>query len=90
MDENEELHEWQNVDGHLKYEKKPNVVSLIPTKSDADYAKELKARSIEAWKPLLEIMQEANSNGFRIVINAGMNELGQAFIHNLEIQKIYK
>lgn len=66
------------------------IVSLVPNKTDAEYAAELKERAIEAWKPLLALMQEANSKGFRMVVNAGMNELGQAFIHNLEVQKIYK
>jgi hypothetical protein len=66
------------------------VARIVPTLSDADYARDLKERAIEAWKPLLALMQEANAKGFRIIVNAGMNELGQAFIHNFEIQKIYK
>ena len=66
------------------------VISLVPAKTDKEYAAELKVRAIEAWQPLLALMQEANNNGFRIIVNAGLNELGQAFIHNFEIQKIYK
>lgn len=66
------------------------ILQLAPAGTDAEYAAEIKVRAIEAWKPLLELMQEANKKGFRIVINAGMNELGQAFIHNMEVQKVYK
>ena len=67
-----------------------NIVKIIPAKTDAEYAADIKVRAIECWKPLLVLMEEAHKNGFRIIINAGLNELGQAFIHNMEVQKVYK
>lgn len=67
-----------------------NIAKLVPTLSDTEIAADLKARNIEAWKPILLLMEESHKKGFRVQINAGLNELGQAFIHNIEIMKIYK
>lgn len=69
---------------------KKTIVELVPGQTDAEIAADLKARNIEAWKPILLLMEEAHKKGFRVQINAGLNELGQAFIHNIEIIKMYK
>lgn len=83
-------HSMQDRINALKEAKADNIAKLVPGQSDAEIANDLKARSIEIWKPLLALMEEAHKKGFEVQINAGLNELGQAFIHNIKIMKIYK
>jgi hypothetical protein len=80
MDDNQEIFESNNK----------SIAKLVPTKSDTEIAAELKKEFIDAWQPLLQMMEKAHRMNFRVIVNAGMNELGHAFIHNMEIQRIYK
>jgi hypothetical protein len=42
------------------------VVQLVTTRSDAEIAADLKRRLLEAFKPVLEIFDEASSSGLAI------------------------
>ena len=42
------------------------VVQLVTTRSDAEIAADLKQRLLEAFKPVLEIFDEASSSGLAI------------------------
>lgn len=42
------------------------VAQLVTTKSEADIAADLKARAVEAMKPVADLMREANAAGLRL------------------------
>ena len=42
------------------------VVQLVTTRSDAEIAEDLKRRLLEAFKPVLEIFDEASASGLAI------------------------
>jgi hypothetical protein len=44
----------------------PTVAQLVPTKSDADRAGDLKAQLHAAWLPILALMDEAAKAGFLV------------------------
>ena len=66
-----------------------NVATLVPTKSDADVAAELKQRIVEAYAPILKIMDDARNAGFDIAVGAGQGPLGVSVIQQLKIMKAY-
>lgn len=66
-----------------------SVVTLVPTKSDKDRADEFRTRSLEAIKPLLDVMSEATRAGFNISFNISPNFMGQATVTSLGITKNY-
>lgn len=79
------------TDNDIKYDPSfAQIARLVPNKPDAELAQELKAEAIEAWGPILKFMEKAHKLNFRVVVNAGINELGHAFIHNMEIMRMYK
>jgi hypothetical protein len=43
-----------------------SVVQLVPTRSDGEIAADLKRRLLEAFKPVLEIFDEAATSGLAI------------------------
>jgi hypothetical protein len=65
-------------------------LSIVPAKTDKEYAAELKKRMIEAHKDILEIMNEAHENDFIVNVAIGMDGLGKITIQHLIISKIYK
>ncbi len=64
-----------------------NQIKLVPTKSDADLAAELKQEIIEAYKPALAALEKAIKAGFIVQVNCGMNFFGQMVINELIISK---
>ena len=64
-----------------------DTIKLVPTKSDADLAAELKQEIIEAYKPVLAVLEKANKAGFIVQVNCGMNCFGQMVINELIISK---
>jgi hypothetical protein len=65
------------------------VATLVPTKSDAEVAAELKKRAIEVYEPVLQLLNEANDAGFEISINSGMTPIGKQMITLLRVAKVY-
>jgi hypothetical protein len=67
-----------------------NIAQLVPTKSDADYAQELKKRIIDAYQPFLDILTEAKKHGFEIQMQSAANPIdNKVSITILQIIKIY-
>ena len=64
-----------------------DTIRLVPTKSDVDLAAELKQEIIEAYKPVLAVLEKANKAGFIVQVNCGMNCFGQMVIDELIISK---
>ena len=64
-----------------------DTIKLIPTKSDVDLAAELKQEIIEAYKPVLAVLEKANKAGFIVQVNCGINCFGQMIINELIISK---
>lgn len=62
-------------------------VKLVPTKSDADIARELKAKIVEASAALCSAFDEAKSHGFVANFNIGPDWTGSHKILNLELLK---
>lgn len=64
------------------------TVALVPAKTDKDYAAELKARIIEAYKPLIEVLQEATENNFIINCTVARNQAtGRIELQVIQIMK---
>ena len=66
-----------------------NVATLVPTKSDAEVAAELKKRAIEVYEPVLQLLNEAHAAGFEIAIGSGLAPIGRHMITHLRVAKVY-
>ena len=66
---------------------KNDTIRLVPTKSDADLAAELKQEIIEAYKPALAALEKASKTGFIVHVCCRMNCFGQMVIDELIISK---
>lgn len=66
-----------------------DTIKLIPTKSDADLAAELKQEIIEAYKPVLAALEKAHRAGFTVQLSCGINCFNQMIITQLIIAKHY-
>lgn len=65
-----------------------DLVKLIPNKTDQDYANELRARVIEAYKPLIAILQEATDNKFMVNATVGQSQVsGKIELMQLQLMK---
>ena len=64
-------------------------VKLVPTKSDADVAAELKQEIIKASGPFCEIFDKVVAAGFAINFQIGVNWTGKNSITHLELFKKY-
>lgn len=71
------------------YVKNANVSLLTPSKTDADFAADLKERIIGAYQPLFKVMEEADKKGFGINVQAGKTAMGKFDFAQLQIIKIY-
>jgi hypothetical protein len=70
----------------MKEIKMSEPLSLVPGKTDAEYAKELKEKIIEVYKPLLEVLTQANKDGFVVQCDVGPGAFG-IVINRLIIMK---
>jgi hypothetical protein len=71
------------------YRSPPSIAQLIPNKTDADYAAELRQRIIEAYGPLFALLEEADKRGFNINSTVGKDFLGKFTFATLQIMKVY-
>lgn len=66
-----------------------DIACIVPTKSDAEIAEELKHEIAEALKPVLEVTTKALSLGFQVNFNLGPNAFKQMVIQQLILSKNY-
>ena len=86
-------------DGQIKAENYPykennerinrNIAQLVPTKSDAELANELKEKVAEAYKPFLELLNEYDKYGLNVQAGVGKNAFGKYAIVQLQVLKVY-
>jgi hypothetical protein len=65
------------------------VAQLVPSKTDADYAAELRQRIVEAYKPLFTLLEEADKKGFNINSTVGKDYMGRFTFATLQVMKVY-
>lgn len=65
-------------------------IQLVPGKTDQDIASDIKRRLIEAYKPLLDLADEAQDNGLVFQCQIGPNAFGKFTIIQCQIMKVYK
>lgn len=70
-------------------ERPNNVAQLVPTKSDAELANELKEKVAEAYKPFLELLNEYDKHGLNVQAGVGKNAFGKYAIVQLQVIKVY-
>ena len=68
---------------------KNNVTQLVPSKSDAQLAAELKLKIVEAYEPILAVLNEVTKAGFVAQIQVGPDAFGKPHITVLQIYKNY-
>lgn len=64
-----------------------NVTELVPTKPDAEVAKELRDVIVKAYEPLLIELNKAHKMGFVVNVSCGLGPLGKISIQQLQIMK---
>ena len=62
-------------------------ITLVPTKSDKDLADEYRQRLREAFRPILDIMDEASKNGLLVGFNIARDPFGKAIIQEIQVNK---
>ena len=65
------------------------VASLVPTRPDADLAREHKARITEALQPVLEELSAAKRQGFDVQFSVNTDATGRSFLGMLRLVKEY-
>jgi hypothetical protein len=72
------------------YNKMDNVTKLVPGKTDQEIADDIRRRLIDAYRPLLDLADEAKDNGLVFQCAIGENAFGKFVITNCQIMKVYK
>jgi hypothetical protein len=65
-------------------------VTLVPTKSDVERAREIRDELVSALTPVTEILTRARREGFQLQFQFGPNAFGQVTLNSLEIVKLLK
>ena len=66
-----------------------NITQLVPGKSDAQLAAELTLKIVEAYEPILAVLNEVTKAGFVAQIQVGPDAFGKPHITALQIYKNY-
>lgn len=66
-----------------------DVVQLVPTRPDAEVAADLKRRMVEAYGPVLALLDEAAGAGFHVNLQAGMGLLGRHIVTVVQVSKVF-
>jgi len=66
-----------------------NVAQLVPGKTDAELAADFKKRMVEAYGPVLALLDEAHAAGMSINAGAGMGPMGKFVISLMQVTKLY-
>ena len=64
-----------------------NIATLVPTKSDTEIAAELKNEIIEAYKPVIAVLDKAAALGFVVMVQTQQNMFKKNQIVNLTVAK---
>lgn len=72
-----------------RYQSPQSIAQLVPNKTDADYAAELRQRVIEAYQPLFALLEEADKRGFNINSTVGKDFMGKFTFAQLQVMKVY-
>lgn len=65
------------------------IAQLVPTKSDQEYANELKQKLVATITPVLELVTLANKDGFEVQFGIGKDALGKQVITALKVMREY-
>jgi hypothetical protein len=65
-----------------------NLLSITPSKPDAQLAEEIRAELVVALGVVSEIMNRANAHGLQIAFNMGRDQFGRNKLHELQIMRI--
>lgn len=65
------------------------IAKLVVTKPDAERAEEFKQRLVEAYSPILQLLDEVDAAGFECQIQTTKGALGKQMIAQLRIVKVY-
>lgn len=66
-----------------------NIAQLVPTKTDADFAAEIKQRIIEAYQPVFMALEEADKRGFGVQSTVGKDFAGKFNFAQLQVVKVF-
>lgn len=66
-----------------------NIVGLIPNKTDNELAEEIKKELIEAYEPLILILDKAEKLGFNCNVQVGKNAFGKYQIVVMQLMKLF-
>lgn len=64
-----------------------DIARIVPTKSDAERAREIKEDIIEKLKPVLESLTQAHSEGFKVNFHLGPNSFNQVILQTLIVSR---
>lgn len=67
-----------------------NPLKLVPGKTDAETANDLRKRLVEAYQPLLKLADEANDVGMAFQCAIGPDAFGKFQIQQCQIMKVFK
>jgi hypothetical protein len=62
-------------------------IKIVPGKSDKELAEEFKLKIVEAYKPLLSVLDDLTQAGFQANIQCSLNAFGKMHISVLSIHK---
>lgn len=65
-----------------------NIVAIETGKTDKEVAEDYKKKIIDAYEPLLKILNDANKDGFAINVGCGPTPLGIQILQ-LQVSKVY-
>jgi hypothetical protein len=63
------------------------TIELVPNKPDKELAADLKAELIDAFEPLLKILDKAKASGFNCNFQIGLNAFGKMHIASMHLFK---
>jgi hypothetical protein len=74
-----------------KFEKmgRDTIAQLIPTKSDAELAEELKQKVANAYQPFIDLLNEYDKYGLNVQAGVGKNAFGKYQVVQLQVIKVY-
>lgn len=66
-----------------------NIANLVPTKSDAELAEELKQKVADAYQPFIDLLNEYDRHGLNVQAAVGKNAFGKYQVMQLQVIKVY-
>ena len=79
--------EFRNV--NEAYPKSGETELHLKNLSDKERAQKYKERLLEAYASVLALLDEANADGFEVMINTNKNAAGRNVVNVIQIIKVY-